>query len=77
MTVPLALRRSGKDVMTFEEKLVEAGRQGEIAYALAQLVVNDNIEYLVKVFERYDDWMLYQDPYLLEEHIVYLEKRRR
>jgi len=63
--------------MTFKEKLTEAGRHGEVAYALAQLIVNDEAKYLAQAVERIGDLGAYHDPYLLEEHVKYLEQRRR
>lgn len=66
--------------MNFKEKLTEAGNHGEVAYALAQLIVNDDASYLVAITERIGDLGPYHDPYLLEEHVKFLEhpsRRRR
>jgi hypothetical protein len=61
--------------MSFKEKLIEARRHGEVAYALSQLIVNDDPAYLVAAVERIGDLGAYHDPYLLEEHVKFLERR--
>lgn len=61
--------------MTFKEKLIEAYQRGEVAYALAQLIVNNDPSYLTATIERIGDLGAYHDPYLLEEHIKFLERR--